>query len=450
MPRVKKRLALGAALVVVTCAVRAGAEDGSAPATFGTLAAGAWTLTPVAEARARGEYRYDLDAAETALLVERVRLGVDAASESLEARIVLQDARALDLTPDAAALTGPAPMAVTGAYEAWCGAHTLGVQPSYIRVGRQPVSWGEGRLLGIDDWSPAGRSLDAVRGRLVVGDGAIEVLGAVLTDPSTGATIDAYGELFGARFGWSFDPLFKVESYALARVAQSNPAASLGGSVVGQTYTGSLRLFGDSLAWTWGVEAAGQLGWAQMFAEDRAAWAAAAHVAHVFDRGIFTPSVRLGGAYASGGNGGSRYANFDPLLPDVHTWHGAMDVFTWSNEAEVNARAAAAPGAQTRLEVEYRYARLAQASGPWNTAYLTQIGGASGNRAGELGSEIDAAFAWSPWAPVDLRVGYSLLVLGAGAHAILEAQAQLRGPGGAFLAVPDVAHFAYAQAGLAL
>jgi hypothetical protein len=446
--RVKKRLALGAALAVATCAARAGADDAAPPATLGTLAAGAWTLTPVVETRVRGEYRRDVDAADTGLLVERTRLGVDAASDALEARVVFQDARALSLTPEAAAMTGPTPMAVTGAYEAWCEAHTPGVQPSYLRVGRQPVSWGEGRLLGTSDWSPAGRSLDALRGRLVVGDGAAEVLAAALTDPATGATIDAYGELFGARFGWSFDPLFKLETYALARIAQANPVASVDGSVLGQTYTASVRLYGDSFAWTWGFEAAGQLGWEGQFGEDRAAWAAAAHVAHLFDRGVFTPSVRLGGAYASGPGGGSTYHTFDPLLPDVHTWHGAMDVFAWSNEAEVNARVKATPSTQTAFELEYRYARLAQAAGPWVTAYLTTIDTASAPRSGELGHEIDAAFAWSPWPPMDLRIGYSLLVLGTGARAILQAQSQAA-PTGPFT-VPDAAHFAYAQAGLAL
>ena len=210
-----------------------------------------------------------------------------------------------------------------------------------------------------------------------------------------------------------------------------------------------MRLFGDSFAWTWGVEGAGQGGWAQQLGEDRAAWAAAAHVARRFDRGVLTPTVRLGGAYASGPNGGSTYGTFDPLLPDVHTWHGAMDVFSWSNEAEVNARAEAAPTAQTEVAIEYRYARLVQAGGPWTTGYMTTIGGAAGNRSGELGNEIDAAFAWSPWGPVDVRVGYSLLVLGAGARAILQAQGSSMAATGGF-AVPDVAHFAYAQAGLAL
>ena len=200
MKKTKKRLAVGAALALGTGAIPAYAQEPPAPS-LGSITAGTWTLTPVVEGRVRGEYRHDVNAANTGLLVERARLGVDAAGASLEARVVLQDARVLDLTPAASAMTGPAPMAVTGAYEAWAEAHTQGLQPSYVRIGRQPVSWGEGRLLGVDDWSPAGRSLDAIRGRLAVGDGYVEALAAVLTDPSTGAAVDAYGELFGARFG---------------------------------------------------------------------------------------------------------------------------------------------------------------------------------------------------------------------------------------------------------
>jgi len=453
---VKRRLALGAALGCAMVAARAGAQESPPPAPLGTVTAGPWTLTPVVEVRVRGEYRHDLDAYATddrGLLVERARLGLDASDDALQARVVLQDARALDLTPSAPVITGPAPVALTGAYEAWGEAHTPGLYPSFVRIGRQPVSWGEGRLLGIADESPAGRSLDAVRGRLAIGAVSVEALAAVLTDPSAGATIDAYGELLGARLEWAFDPLFKLEAYALARFAQANPIDSFEGSVLGETYTGSLRAFGDSYAWTWGVEGAGQLGRAQALGEDRAAWAAAGHVARVFDRGMFTPSVRVGGAFASGSGSGTTYGTFDPILPDVSTWHGAMDAFAWSNEAEADARATATPSSQTGLALEYRYARLVQAGGPWRTDYLTTIGSASGNRSAELGHEIDAAFTWSPWPPVDLRMGYSVLLLGAGARAVLQAEASAMtasalssvGSGG-----PHVSQFAYAQAGLAL
>src|SRR5262249_9585061 len=140
----------------------------------------------------------------------------------------------------------------------------------------------------------------------VVGDGALELLAAALTDPQNGASLRAYGELFGARAEWTIDPLFAIEAYGLARVAQRNPVSAEGaleGTVRGETYTAALRLHGDAHAWMWGAEGAYQLG---RVARDpnlstavadvqatRSAWAAAGHVAHTFERGVLQPTVRL-------------------------------------------------------------------------------------------------------------------------------------------------------------
>jgi hypothetical protein len=295
----------------------------------------------------------------------------------------------------------------------------------------------------VSDWSPTGRSLDAVRGRLVVGNGSFEALAASLSDPvpTSGSVLSpSYGELVGLRAEWAFDPLFAVEAYGLGRFAQSNPAASLEGTVEGETYTGALRLHGDAQPWTWGVEGAFQLGHVTAIDTDRLAWAAAGHVAYTFEHVVLLPTVRLGGSYASGDDGGTKYRAFDPLLPDVHTWFGAMDLFTWSNEAEGNARVAVSPWSEAVASVEYRYARLAQPAGSWRSAYLGTIVGASSNTQGELGHEIDVALRWSPWVPVELAAGYSVLVLGDGAKALLETKYE----------VPSVAHFGFLQATVSL
>jgi hypothetical protein len=308
-----------------------------------------------------------------------------------------------------------------------------------LRVGRQPVTWGEGRLLGVADWSPTGRTLDAVRARLPVADRTYELLAASLSDP-TGAVLRAYGSLFGARAQWALHPLFAIEAYVLARLAYGEPPPGIDLSVRGETYTGALRLYGDAYAWTWGVEGAYQLGRIkQTGVQDRAAWAAAGHVARTFERGLLLPSLRLGIAYASGDEGGSTYRAFDPLLPEVHTWHGAMDLFAWSNELEASARIAIAPWTDAIAAVEYRYARLAQPGDAWRTAYLTPLGRGSSGTQPDLGHEVDAVLTWSPWIPIELAAGYSILVLGDGARTVLNI-----GVG----AAPSLVHFGYAQATL--
>ncbi len=436
-------MATGAMLAVAAWA--GGASAQIAPPAPDAVAVGDWQFAPLLELRARGEYRRDVDEEDHGALAERSRLGVDARRGPLEARVVLQDARDLDLGGNANTVPGPQPIAVTGAYEAWAEVHTNGVHPSFVRAGRQPVTWGEGRLLGVADWSPTGRAVDAVRARLVAGDGAFELLAAFLTAPQIGASLQAYGELVGARAEWAFHPLLAIDAYVLARIAQSDPG-SVDGSVRGQTYTGALRWHGDSQGWTWGVEGAYQLGRAEDLAVDRAAWAAAGHVEYAFDGVSLAPSVRVGADYASGDRGGPKDHAFDPLLPDVHVWHGAMDLFAWSNEEEANARVAIVPWTEAAAAVDYRYVRLAEPGDFWRTAYLTAVGRAPGNTQASLGHEIDASLKWSPWEPVSLEAGYSALVLGEGARAVLASSGIGRLSANGTLSTASLSHFAYAQA----
>jgi hypothetical protein len=381
-----------------------------------SLAVGNWRLTPVIELRERGEYRHDLDGSDRVTLVDRARLGVEADEDALRARVVLQDARSYEVPVGLDPVAGPPATAATSAYEASVEAHTAPGE-TFLRAGRQPVTWGEGRLLSAAEWSPAGRSLDALRGRLAVGDLAFEALAAALLDPQA-VSLTAYGELFGARAEWAIDPLLGLEAYGLARIAQDDPVASLDGTVRGQTYTGALRAHGDGRGWSYGVEGAYQAGHVDASGAPRSAWAAAAHVGYTVERVALGPEVRLGASYASGDDGGHTQRGFDPLLPDVHVWHGAMDLFAWSNEEEANARVAVTPATDAVAAIEYRYARLAQAGGAWRSAYLTTIGQARANTDADLGHEIDASLAWSPWAPLDLYAGYSVLVFGGGARAI--------------------------------
>lgn len=407
------------------------------------LQVGEWSLAPVVEARVRVEGRKDLDGRDHGALLERTRLGVDAQRGPLEVRVVLQDARLWDLGGGSTPVGQLDPLAQTGAYEAWFEAHTEGVRPSFVRLGRQPVTWGEGRLLGSNDGSPTGRTLDAARGRWVVRDFAFEVLGASLSDAPSGVSsgLSTYGELAGVRAQWALDPLFAAELYGLARFAQQSPALDLDGSVKGETYTGALHLGGDGRGVGWGAEGALQGGHADLFAVDRLAWAVAGHVGYTFESVPLQPSARLGGSYASGADGGSKYAAFDPMLPDSRTWYGAMDLFTLSNVLEGYVRASIVPWNGGLASVEYRYARLAQAHGTWRSGDLVTIAPGSPNTDAELGQELDATLRWSPWSPVELAAGYSAMILGGGAKAVLAAQ---------HFAPPDVAHFGGLQATLRL
>lgn len=457
--------------VLVLVALPAGAQ--STPASPEAIAVGDWQLWPELELRARGEYRrapVDVGGAPLGVVndaygaLERARLGVAADHGAVRAKLTLEDAHAWGSFPTTATPPTVEAPGELGAYEAYLEMHTSTAHPSFLRIGRQAVTWGEGRLISDADWSPTGRSLDAIRGRLAYGRWGFELLGAILEAqrPLGAAFGDTAGpasggqELAGVKANLVIDPLFRLEAVAISRVAEgANGPLGAGASrflfakASGETYVGSLRAFGEGRGWRYGIEAAYELGRATSLNDDaRQAYAWAAHVSRTFDTVLLTPSFGLAASYASGDDGGATYRQFNPLLPDVHTWHGAMNVFAWSNEMEASARASIVPWTDTAFAVEYRYAELVEPSADWMNAYLGVVGRAPGSKETGLGQELDLTFDWRPWPVLDLLAGYSALLLGDGARTILANPAVARGtlePNATF-APAAVSHLAYLQA----
>jgi Alginate export len=473
--------ALPAVLALLACdlvAPRALAQ--SPPAAPTTIALGDWQLAPTLELRTRGETRrdpVDLGGADTLGgtgprvrdawgVFERARLGLGAERGALRAQFTLQDAHAWGAPSPVGVLGSGSSFAQVGAHEAWIEARTASARPWFFRVGRQTLAWGDGRLLGTADWSPVGRALDAARAHAPLGMLELELFAAILASPaplgvSAGDTLGptaAGAELYGAQAAWPIDPLLKLELLALARVARGSHLATDASRFSqardsGETYTASLRVSGDHKGWKYAVEGAYQLGRALggsfgTDGADRRAFAVAAYGGRTFDTLVWTPTLRLGGSYASGDDGGTTYKQFDPILPDVHTWHGAMDVFAWSNLVEGHASVSVVPWTDATFGVEYRYARMAEAGGDWLGAYLSSIGRAPTTTDAELGHEIDVGARIRPWTPLELGAGYSLLALGAGAKAVLAAQARGRLQADGTYATADFAHYTYLTATL--
>ncbi len=466
----------------------------SPPAAEATIALGDWQLRPTLEVRTRGEYRRDapdlggFDASGRLSprvrnawgVAERTRLGLGAEYGALRAQFTLQDARALGGPAQAALLGSASDRSQLSPYEAYVDVHSRAARPSMLRIGRQTVVWGEGRLLGNADFSPTGRSLDAARALTSTGSFDFEALAALLETPRPlGAGFgDRPGpsssgvQLYGIAARLHVDPLLRFEAFALARVSRSELGAE-GASrfavarISGETYTAALRVAGEGKGWTYGIEGAYQFGNAAALASGGAsvrAYAAAAHVSKRLVEAPLTPTFRLGASYASGDDGTGTYRQFDPLLPDVQRFHGQMDLFAWSNAVDVSARAQVSPWTDTTFGLEYRYARLASASGEWIGSALQPIGRAApplqsapagyatitGAPDPELGHELDATFAWRPWVPFEVRAGWSGLLLGDGARGIMAAWARGRVDDLGVVVPEKIAHYAFGQATLTM
>ncbi len=467
MIRLKASVVAALSVSLVACFVAGAASAQTTPRAPTSFALGDASLTPVLELRLRAEARHDppdmgghdratglgsrVRAAVAGL--ERARLGAQVDVAAVRARVVVEDARLWGTAASEGSL---------GPYETWLEVHSSGAKPALLRVGRQPVVWGEGLLLGAADFGVRGRALDAVRGILPVGPLELEALASLLAAPRpstptfgpSGGVWSSGAQLYGLRVAWPLAPLLALELGGLTRVSRTGEVGSPFETArgLGETTTVSLRAKGTESGFAYGAEGAFQFGQADRIGGSRRAWAAFAHVSKAFDALRLAPAFRLGASYASGDDGsGATYGQFDPLLPDVHVHFGAMNAFAWSNTMQAHARAKVEPFAEAELLLEYRYARLAEANGEWLSGNLTSIGRDPLAASAELGHEVDVLFNYAPWPAFDVGAGYALALWGDGARAILQGAGRGRFDAFAGAYVPsDTSHYGFLQARLRL
>lgn len=142
-------------------------------------------LRPTAQIRPRVEAHTGRDGApdgEALFVSQRTRLGVDLKAPAIAGRVSFQDVRLwgseahtlLDFTADSIDL-----------HEGWL--QWAPVAELALRVGRQEINVHEQRLLGAVDWTPQGRSFDALTLKLASGKVSADAGFAVLADADSTA-----------------------------------------------------------------------------------------------------------------------------------------------------------------------------------------------------------------------------------------------------------------------
>jgi hypothetical protein len=421
------------------------------------IAVGDFWFRPRLELRLRGEYYHHpvttsgdvpvfatdvgvpLELEHQWVVHERTRVGLGVERGALAANVVVQDARIAGF-PSAADPLGEPTLATTTFHVAYVEARSPDAHPSFARVGRQEIAWGEGRLLGVSDWRLSPRSLDAALGRWVLRQLDFDVLAAILAPPgavppeqslqaSPGIVQDSGTgtQLYGAAATLHLDPLIHAQASGLARVVRSPYPPALTPS---DTFVVDARLFGDKAGLAYAAEFAYEIGRLAVVRgiRDIAAWAATAHVD--WQSGwLFRPRFSVGGSYATGDDGtaGGAMRRFDPILPDARSGLGQMGLYAWSNIAEAAFTVSLTPLEDVTLALGYRNVRLADSRGAWFAASLLPVGQNRQNDAPFLGHEIDAFVSYVPYDGFVVSGGYGAFVTGDGARAILAGRSD-RGP----------------------
>jgi len=448
------RLALGRsvaiaaeALAIFFFAVPAAAQPVNPPDGF---AVGEFWFRPRIEVRLRGEYDHhpvttsgETPVSRTELGVpievrhewaahERTRLGVAVDRGPVSAAVVVQDARVAGFPSPTQTLENGS--STTAFHAAYVEVHSSELHPSFVRLGQQEVSWGEGRILGVSDWLLVPRSLDAARARWTLRQLDLEALVAVLAPPGNvpleysgaaqvgGSQTGTGAQLYGLDTALHLDPLFSAEAMGLARIARTPVPASLTPS---DTFLLDARLYGDRTGLSYAAEFAYELGRVAVIGSNRnlAAWAATAHID--WQSGwLWRPKFSLSGSYATGSDGQPSEAThrFDPILPDARTGLGQMGLYAWSNIADAALTITASPLDEMTFSVDYRYVRVADPRGAWFSASLLPVGQNRNNGDAFLGQEVDAFVSYAPLAALTLSAGYGGFFTGPGARAILSGQ----------------------------
>lgn len=416
------------------------------------------TFVPHFDARLRTELRvhpFDVGAAGTALPgattradgagggTTRLRLGIDGAWELLRLRTNVQDARIFG-GPEGSSVVGDPGAGQLSLFEGYLELRGRARADRFVRVGRQVIEWGEGRLIGAQDWSVRGRSFDSVHARLPLGRSAHLAAFAALEPPafgtraatSVGYRAPAAGRaLFGGQLGAELHPLVRVELLAVGRVSHARPTHDdeAGMAVAGldpaassslqrvhtrsQIVTGSLRVFGELSGLRYSIESALQGGRAQLPSGPLPVFAHA-HAARISRRSEelgWAPEPELGASYASGDETGSRaFTQFDPLVPNPLAY-GWSRTSAWSNVASAHAGLTLHPRESLAFGATYRYLRFASHGGDWISGDMLPIADRA-SASLELGHQVDGHVDWQMIeAVLAFRAGGSVLALGQGA-----------------------------------
>lgn len=455
-PSLRLLASASAVLALISPSKRALAQ---APPLSESIAIGAWTFRPSLEVRIRGEYRrhpvdtggnvYDSTAifaegyqstlptilgTQTAVndqyfVAERVRLGLAVDRGPVTGALVLQDARVFGDTQSAFVGPGGPTLPSLAPYEAHVDVHTRSGRRAFLRLGRQKVAWGDGRLVGANDWSATGRSLDAARFGVQVGDFDIEAMAVLLaapgglqpaaSGPREPVTFGTGAQLYGLNATWHIFPLLHVELTGLSRIVRDPHPTWLTRS---DTHVIDGRIFGDRRGFRYAIEGAYELGRVASYGQNRdlGAFALAARASLETALPLHL-TFEVEGAYASGDDGRSegKVTRFDPILPDTHTTLGPMSLFAWSNILSVGGDVRMKLVDELDFSAGYRFVNLASPQGRWSTADLIPVGASLKNTSSSLGHEIDGALRFSPWKPVEFAGGYGIFMFGDGAREIL-------------------------------
>jgi hypothetical protein len=287
--------------------------------------------------------------------------------------------------------------------------------PLSLKVGRQELSYGDERLLGLSDWGNTARNFDAAKIRYEQNGSWVDAFAgrAVVVDDTRFDEVNPHDWLFGV-YGSTTKlvPIQETQLYFLSR------NTGVGGTVTPRDiYSVGARvksLPGKLKGWDYFGEAVGQFGNVTQAGQRREqqAYAVAFGGGYTWKDVVASPRLGLEYDFSSGDSdpNDGKSETLDNLFPINHKHYGLVDIVGWRNMNDVRFSVGLKPHKKLGINVDYHMLWLADTHD-----YFYPQSGAGRNDYGyarnssydaALGSEIDldVTYAVTPWAV--LRTGF--------------------------------------------
>jgi hypothetical protein len=304
--------------------------------------------------------------------------------------------------------------------------------PFSLKIGRQELSYGDERLIGVFDWDNIGRVFDAAKLRYEADAFWIDAFSGRVVLPNDN-TFDRpnWDDWFSGIYASTraLVPKTELQFYFLSDNASAGSAKKVTTSVKGNSprdiYTVGTRfqtLPGQLQGWDLNGEFDGQFGDFEYAPRtpgvinghrlDHRAYATHIEGGYTFAETDFKPRLGLGFDYASGdGNPADREHNtFVNLYPTNHKFYGAMDLLSWQNLLDPYLKATVTPLKGLSLTVTYNAFWLASTSD-----FFYQVNQAPRSTGGYgihpqngsfAGHELDLVATYQPAAFIQLQAGF--------------------------------------------
>jgi hypothetical protein len=293
---------------------------------------------------------------------------------------------------------------------------TEGKRSIGLKVGRQELSFGEERLVGVADWLNTARPFDVARGYVSTAALRLDVFAA-----SPVRIRDAFNnpQPIGNNFYGAYAslktlvPRATVEPYLFYKTihrvrSERGAAGSAGIYTFGARWVGKLPASFD-----YGIEMMRQTG--DIASDPLRAWAGHWLLGYTLAKVKTTPRLLIEHNYAAGDDSGSdgRRGTFDQLFPTNHNKYGTADLFGFRNMRNVRVGAELKLRPKLALTTGFLSHWLAQGSDSlYNASGAAIFRLPAGAKGSHVGNELDFVFLHSISKQYTLGLGYAHLWVG--------------------------------------